>query len=287
MRAIIVGTTYIESGWYRSMSCERALGVELAAEHDVVAREQRGHRPDERTVVVQRAGHQVRAVESASAAAARRRDRSCPAGSPTISFGRPVEPPDVIAFHGFDTASGNGASSKPSTASGASHDDARLGELDDRVELALGKPRRHGLRRRAELPARDRGRDELDRVRQRDRDAGRRPARPCACERAGGAVRERLELGARHRAVLVGDREMIGIGRRRGRGAVARTRSGPRAGFCALRAAAAPDSRLQPAQRLELLTAARHSVEMRGDHEHRRHVALAVDVALDDHASTS
>ena len=57
MRAIIVGTTYIESGWYRSIELQRALGVELAAEHHVVAREQRGHRPHERTVVVQRPGH--------------------------------------------------------------------------------------------------------------------------------------------------------------------------------------------------------------------------------------
>ena len=42
MRAIIVGTTYIESGWYWSIELQRALGVELPAEHDVVAREQRG-----------------------------------------------------------------------------------------------------------------------------------------------------------------------------------------------------------------------------------------------------
>jgi hypothetical protein len=38
--------------------------------------------------------------------------RSSIAGSPdTISFGRPVEPPDVGAFHALDTTSGNGSAS--------------------------------------------------------------------------------------------------------------------------------------------------------------------------------
>ena len=37
-----------------------------------------------------------------------------------ISLGRPVEPPDVIALYGFDTASGNGPSSNPSTSSAVS-----------------------------------------------------------------------------------------------------------------------------------------------------------------------
>ena len=49
-----------------------------------------------------------------AAAAAARRGRSI-AGSPdTISFGRPVEPPDVGAFHAGETASGSGASSRSS-----------------------------------------------------------------------------------------------------------------------------------------------------------------------------
>ena len=41
---------------------QRAFRVELPREHDVIAREQRRHRPDERTVVVQRAGHHKGAV---------------------------------------------------------------------------------------------------------------------------------------------------------------------------------------------------------------------------------
>ena len=42
---------------------QRLLRVEATAEHDVIAREQRRDRPHERTVVVQRARHHVRAVD--------------------------------------------------------------------------------------------------------------------------------------------------------------------------------------------------------------------------------
>ncbi len=90
MRAIIVGTTYIESGWYWSMSASVLLGVELAAEHDVVAREQRGHRPHERTVVVQRTGHQVRAVELHHQQRVRVGIDRAGLVRSRISFGRPV-----------------------------------------------------------------------------------------------------------------------------------------------------------------------------------------------------
>ncbi len=118
-----------------------------------------------------------------------------------ISFGRPVEPPDVIALYGFDTASGNGPASNASTCERTVDDDAGPRELDDRVELALRQASRDGLRDGAELPARDRRGDELGAVRQRDRhdvvlaDALRR-------ERPRRAVRERSSSARVERRVL-------------------------------------------------------------------------------------
>jgi hypothetical protein len=49
-------------------------------------------------------------------------------------------------------------------------DDARVRELHERVELTLRQARGDRLRRGPELPARDDRRDELDAVRQCDRD---------------------------------------------------------------------------------------------------------------------
>ena len=42
---------------------ERCLRVEATTEHNVIPGEQRGRRPDERTVVVHRTRHDVRAVQ--------------------------------------------------------------------------------------------------------------------------------------------------------------------------------------------------------------------------------
>ncbi len=136
-----------------------------------------------------------------------------------ISFGRPVEPPDVIALYGFETASGNGPASKPSTSSGASTTTREPASSMIASSSRFGQARRDRLRNRAQLPARDRRRDERDAVRQRDRhevvlaDALRRQG-------ARGAVRERLRArpaSPRCRALVGvdGERGMFGVRPRR------------------------------------------------------------------------
>ena len=110
---------------------------------------------------------------------------SC-AGSPdTISFGRPVDPPDVGAFHAGDVGVGQRAvvqvvgrlrsrpagSPVPSSAPGSTPSTTlAAGEVDDVGELAGGQLGRHRLRDGAQLPAGDVGDEPVDRVGQRDRD---------------------------------------------------------------------------------------------------------------------
>ena len=62
MRCIIVGTAYIQSTRWRSMSASGALRVEARHHHEVVALEQREGRARERAVVIERAGDEVHAV---------------------------------------------------------------------------------------------------------------------------------------------------------------------------------------------------------------------------------
>ena len=91
---------------------QRRLGVEPLEQHDVTPGEQRLAGHQRRPVVVQRAGHDEAAVERRARATAAA-SVSMSDGSPaTISFGRPVEPPEVGAFHAGDTASGSGPSAR-------------------------------------------------------------------------------------------------------------------------------------------------------------------------------
>ncbi len=188
---------------------ERALGVELAAEHDVIACEQRGDRPDERSVVVQRSGHQMRPVDLHPEQRSRvgvdqarlvGENQLRPAGRAARRH-RFVRVRDRV---------GHRTVVEPVCVQGTLDDDSRTRELDDGVELASGKPRGDGLRNRAELPARDRRRHERGAIRQRDghhvvlTDTLRR-------ERPGGAVGQRLELGPGQHALLVGQRRMVGV----------------------------------------------------------------------------
>ena len=86
---------------------QRGLGVEAGQQRHVAALEQRRARPHDRPVVVERPGHDQ--PGAGHEAERRRPSGSTRAGSPdTISFGRPVEPPEVGAFHDGDTTSGNG-----------------------------------------------------------------------------------------------------------------------------------------------------------------------------------
>ena len=105
---------------------------------------------------------------------------SVTAGPPaTISFGRPVLPPEVGAFHALAAFGGSGASEsvgiglEPGRDAGATlgveaDDERGIGELDDRLELGAGEAGRDRLRCRAELPGRDRRLEPLDPVRQAD-----------------------------------------------------------------------------------------------------------------------
>ena len=124
-----------------------------SAEHDVVAREQRG-RPTSTNGALWYSGPGITVqpsgviINNGVASGSVR-----PGAVVTMSLGRPVLPPDVIAFHGFDTVSGSGsaapggAGSPPSRAARTSSrvadrpdDELGLGQLDDAVELALGQP---------------------------------------------------------------------------------------------------------------------------------------------------
>ena len=204
---------------------ERCLGVEARQHHEVRAGEQRDARPDHRTVVVQRPGHQQAAVGIHPQGRAGL--GVLVAGSPaTISFGRPVEPPEVGAFHDGEVTSGRGASSsegaarspagrqaRPGSRSGFDADhDLRVGELDDGLQLGVGQPVRHGLRDGADLPRRGGRHEPLDRVRQRDR---HHVAEPDATllQVAGQPVGRRLEPGPRDRVVAAGDQHPVGIRR--------------------------------------------------------------------------
>jgi len=90
-------------------------------------------------------------------------------------------------------------------------DECRLREFDDPVELALGKPRRNRGRRCADLPCRDRGRDEFDAVGEREHHDVVLPHAERG-ERLGGIDREPLELGAVDGSGLVRDCRMRRIG---------------------------------------------------------------------------
>ena len=129
-----------------------------------------------------------------------------------MSLGRPVEPPDVIAFHGFEIASGEGRVVETVDRDRLPHHDTRLRQLDDRVELARREPGRDGLRCRAELRAR-RSTVATNSTEFGNAIVTRSPGcTPWSC--SARAVRFASDSSSRtgDGAVLVGDREMVGIG---------------------------------------------------------------------------
>ncbi len=165
----------------------------------MVAREQRGHRPHERTVVVQRPGHQVRAVELHQQQRRRVGIDLAARWFASMSFGRPGRTarrhrlPRVRA-----PRRAAGPSSKPSTCERLV-DARRAGCASSMIASSsrCGSRADTGCGGRAELPARDRGRDELDRVRQRDRDQVAL-ATPLCGSAARGAIRERSSSARAH-----------------------------------------------------------------------------------------
>jgi hypothetical protein len=99
MRFIIVGTMYSTVPRWSCDRGQRGLRVERGSSTTWLPAQQRLAAPDAGAVVVERPGHDEAAVVAQQQ---RRRVHRCrsSAGSPdTISFGRPVLPPEVGAFH--------------------------------------------------------------------------------------------------------------------------------------------------------------------------------------------
>ena len=177
----------------------------------MAAREQGCRRPHEGSVVIQRPGHDVHAVPAQQeqrirlGVDERRRVREDQLRSPRGAARR----------HRLPRIGGRVRQRLVTEAVDVERrvdHDLRLRELDDRGQLADRQPRGHWLRRRAELPACDDCREELDAVGQGDRhEIARRHAAACKCPRRPRS--ETIELHARHRAALVGHARAIGIRR--------------------------------------------------------------------------
>ena len=123
-------------------------------------------------------------------------DRGWPGSRGSASGGRSSRPTSSPCT-GSRPRRASGTSSRPVDVERRCDDHTRPRELDDRVELALRQAGRHRLRRRAELPARDGRRHEPTPFGSAIVTRSSWPT-PLRRERARGAVRERLELGARH-----------------------------------------------------------------------------------------
>ena len=145
--------------------------VELAAEDHVIAREQPGDRPHERAVVVQRARASSACRPASSSAAASRlgidqrgrgvQDQLRAAGAAAGSHALPRIRHGVearVAARRGGAGSGDQPGGRQLDAGVLGRIDAddqrRRRQLDDPVELALREARRHGRRRRADLPRR-------------------------------------------------------------------------------------------------------------------------------------
>ncbi len=177
MRCIMVGTAYIQSTRCSSTSASAASGSKRGITttwfpvNSAATEKESG--PLWYSGPVARCTPSVVMPNPAAVSAT---DSVTAAPPATISFGRPVLPPEVGAFHAFAAFGGSGASessgsgSNPAAHTGAPFglepDHERgVGELDDRVELGAGEAGRDRLWRRAELPGRDRRFEPLDAVR--------------------------------------------------------------------------------------------------------------------------
>ena len=201
---------------------QRRFRVELRHDDDRRADLQRREYGDERSVVIERARHQhdVVARISQNSAIGGAATPGCPA---TISFGRPVEPPDVGAFHAGAMRSGRSLSSRSAASSSAidragpadmfrrrADDDGRFGEFDERFQFRMRQPPRHGLRDRAQFPRRVTRFHEFDAVRQRD---GEEIALFDAVlfKRAGDAVGVAMEFVPAPALAFAGDGKRIAL----------------------------------------------------------------------------
>ena len=227
MRCIIVGTAYIQSTWCSSISARQRV----ASKRSMITMWLPTSSPptENDSGPLWYSGPVARCTPSSCMPKARAvmPTDSLVAGPPaTISFGRPVLPPDVGAFH----ADGDlhrqrgvgelrvrrepGGDADPSRRL-QSDDQRRIGQLHDGLELEAGELGAHRRGRGAELPDRDRGLEPLDAVRQADghervvlhAEPGVGPGEP---------VRVRVELGPGDGPVGVG--EGGGVGRSGGPG---------------------------------------------------------------------
>ena len=226
MRCIMVGTAYIQSTPCLLDEGQGSGRVEARHDHEVVAVQQRQDGGGERA----RCGRAARVTRCTPSSGIRSSVANPAMAShvagcvATMSFGRPVLPPEVGALNdGSDhrrqrigrqrrirlEAGGDGRPARRLRRVDAD-DERGVCELDDGAALDGRQPRRDRLRRGAELPDGDGRLEELDAVRQPDGDEG--IARDAEIGiRAGQAVRARFHLGAGARFPLTGERGSIGV----------------------------------------------------------------------------
>ena len=110
MRFIIVGTRYTTSTECSSIAARVASASKRGSTTRCAPASSATH--DHTTGPLWYSGPGISRHPSGSTPRVGRASASMVAGSPaTISFGRPVEPPDVGAFHAGEVTSGRGASS--------------------------------------------------------------------------------------------------------------------------------------------------------------------------------
>ena len=147
------------------------------------------------------------------------------AGSPdTMSFGRPVDPPEVGAFQAGEVTSGRGSSGRsgsgrypagsvrrPSASSGGTPMTTD-GSASSRIASSsrAGQLGRHRLRDGADLPAGREGDEPFDRVGEGDRDHVARPMH-LRQKVAGKPVGRGFELRSGDALLAAGDRRPVGI----------------------------------------------------------------------------
>ena len=141
-----------------------------------------------------------------------------------MSFGRPVEPPEVGAFHAGDVTSGSGSSDScgigqvaggqcpaaPGKLRGHADHQGGIRQFEDRLQLPRGQLGRDRLGDGADLPARSEGDEPLDRVGESDRDHVAFPGAP-GSHVAGQAIGRRLELRSGQARRTAGDGGPFGM----------------------------------------------------------------------------
>ena len=186
-------------------------------------------RPDDRTVVVERAGHDQAAVGLDQQERRRPRRRAMAGAPATMSFGRPVEPPEVGAFHAGDVRSGCGSSAFGARPRSWARSSAGTPARRTRPRPPRGPPADRPARRWRPAPARAgvttpaegwrRASSAATSATNHSTELGRAMVTmspgttPSAASSWANRSARRLELGAGHALVAAGDRGPVGCGR--------------------------------------------------------------------------